>query len=331
MRQDSRSGKVVLQPPASRAADLARVLLGVMAVAAGVGYGLGVAAPAGAEDSATPMIDLSLTTTLLTVGPVHPGQAVAFTLVPHNEGPGDAAAGWSVTEEVPQGMTVRSAAGTGYGCGELSPRTGSGIRAAAEITCVAAAGLVAGTDGAPIGVVATIDAGTSGLLRTEAWMSPAPGDAAETNPLVIPAPGTDTTTTATNNDAHADVTVTPVVTHPSLRFDKRVSRTVDVNRDGYLDANDEIFYEFVVVNTGDVALTGVTVDDGLLTRSGIAVSCPARTLEPGRSMGCKPSAPYRITRADVALGLVVGAPAVRLGAPHRGATAARPPTGRRSW
>ncbi|MCW2753761.1 MAG: hypothetical protein JWQ32_1172 [Marmoricola sp.] len=331
MRQNSRSGKVVLQPPSSRTADLARVLLGAMAIAAGAGYGLGVATPAGAEDSATPMIDLSLTTTLLTVGPVHPGHAVAFALVPRNDGPGDAAAGWSVTEAVPQGMTLRSAGGTGYDCGEFSPGIGSPRHAAAEITCVAGPGLVAGTDGAPIEVVAMVDADTSGLLRTEAWVSPAPGDAAETNPLVVPARGTDTSTTATNNDAHADVTVTPVATHPSLRFDQRVSRTVDVNRNGYLDANDEILYEFVVVNTGDVALTGVTVDDGSLTRSGTTVTCPARPLEPGRSMRCEPSAPYRITRADVALGVVLGAPTVRLGQPHRSAKAARPPTGRGTW
>lgn len=256
-------------------------------------------------------IDLSLSKTLLTHGSVSTGQTVEFSLVPHNNGPGEAISGWSVSDQLPAGLSFVSAAGAGYDC------TGT-PSAPATVTCVAASPLAAKADSAPITVTATITATRAGSLRNESWVAPAATDVPETNPLVIPPPGTDTTTTPTNNDAHADVTI--AAPHPGVAFDKRVEKTVDVNKNGYLDVNDEIFYEFLVTNTGNVPLTGVVVTDGLLTRSGITVTCIPDALDPGQSVMCKSSGPYLITKADVARGVVVNAAMVRVGEPRDGMT-----------
>jgi hypothetical protein len=254
--RESRPGDAVLQPPLSRVGDVVRALV-LVALCAGLGCALAVlvsssatgAGVASADGNSTggqgsPSIDLSLSMTRLTVGPVHPGDAVEFALVPHDAGPGDAAAGWAVSDRLPAGLTIRSVAAAGYDC------SGAPV-GPADLTCVASNDLVAGTDGTAITLVVTVDPAATGSLRNESWISPAPGDVPETNPLQIPAPGTDTTTTTTNNDAHADVAVIPVMTHPSVSFDKQVERVVDVNHNGYVDAGDEIFYRFRVTNTGE--------------------------------------------------------------------------------
>jgi ethanolamine utilization microcompartment shell protein EutS len=57
-----------------------------------------------------------------------------------------------------------------------------------------------------------------------------------------------------------------------------------------------ITYSYLVTNTGNVTLTGVTVDDN---RLGLA-SCPLDVLEPGENMTC--TATHTITAADVTAG-----------------------------
>jgi uncharacterized repeat protein (TIGR01451 family) len=145
-------------------------------------------------------LNLSLTKTLATPSPVKPGAMVVFSLVPHNDGPVDSLAGWSVTEVLPAGLTLVSMVGTGYTC--------------AGLTCTSTTGLAAGADGAPITVTTTVAASTVTSQHNVAFVSPGPGETSETNPLVEPSGTTDTASTSTDNDAQADVAVELAVVSP---------------------------------------------------------------------------------------------------------------------
>ncbi|MBK6954496.1 MAG: carboxypeptidase regulatory-like domain-containing protein [Actinomycetales bacterium] len=132
------------------------------------------------------------------VGPrvVNPGDTVTFTLTPHNDGPVNALAGWSVTEVMPEGLTLVSMSGQGYTC------TGN--------VCVASGVLPAGEFGPVVTVTATVTHTYLGLSRNVAYVDRAPGDGDETIPLgPVPAPGTDTDLTATDNDDAAAVIIVP--------------------------------------------------------------------------------------------------------------------------
>jgi uncharacterized repeat protein (TIGR01451 family) len=70
-------------------------------------------------------------------------------------------------------------------------------------------------------------------------------------------------------------------------------------------AGESVAYSFVVSNTGNVTLTGVSVADTLTAPAGpaLTVSCPVSVLAPGGSMTC--TATYVVTQADVDAGSVV--------------------------
>ncbi len=138
-------------------------------------------------------MNLVLTKKLTTQGPFNPGQVVRFTLTPSNDNEADAAAGWSVTDKLPKGLTLVGMSGDGYDC--------------TDNTCVADEGLAAGATGNPITVTARIDADASGKLHNVAYVSPRSDDIPESNPLAIPATTTDTDDTDTDNDAQADLLV----------------------------------------------------------------------------------------------------------------------------
>jgi CshA-type fibril repeat protein len=83
---------------------------------------------------------------------------------------------------------------------------------------------------------------------------------------------------------------------PAISLVKSVA-SVDVGADGVLGAGDEVTYAFTVTNTGNVALTGVTVTDGLATMSGSPIS-----LAVGASNSVNFTATYVLTAADVTAG-----------------------------
>src|SRR5690625_3056330 len=64
-----------------------------------------------------------------------------------------------------------------------------------------------------------------------------------------------------------DCTFVPLEESPSIHLLKS-GAYVDANEDGIVNPGDEIHYTFVVTNTGNVPLTGVTVTDPLFTVSG---------------------------------------------------------------
>ncbi len=86
------------------------------------------------------------------------GGDVTWTITPWNDGETDALAGWSVTDLLPKGSTLKSMTGAGYTC------TGT--------TCVADAPLKAGTQGPASTVAATLDGTATGK---QAMPPPSPG------------------------------------------------------------------------------------------------------------------------------------------------------------
>lgn len=217
---------------------------------------------------------LSVSATLLTAGIVLPGQTVQFSLVPHNDGPSAVGSSWSVSDNLPDGLSLAAASG-----GDAYDCTGTPA-SPADVTCVARAALAPGADGAPVIVTATVDPGARGSLRNDVWVAPAG------------ATGTDN-----DNLVHADVVVAPA--RPGVTVVRQVAKTVDVDKDGSLDVNDEILYSFRVTNTGNVRVTGLGVQDDTLLRRHITVACPSDVLPAGASVICRASAPYRISRADL--------------------------------
>lgn len=77
----------------------------------------------------------------------------------------------------------------------------------------------------------------------------------------------------------------PPAAAPRLTLTLRTPEVIDVNRDGVTDAGDQIDYDFLLVNRGNVTLTGLGIDDPLLG----AVLCDAMTVAPGRSVRCHPA------------------------------------------
>jgi len=144
-------------------------------------------------------MNLTLTKTVISTGSYYPESKVTYQLAPHNDGPGAAMAGWSVTDILPDGMTLDTISGIGYTCTTTD---------ATKPVCVAGAALGAGKDGSVITVVTKVI--DSGSLKNVAYVSPAKGDVPETNPLgKTPTLATDTSTSATDNDAQAVIDVQP--------------------------------------------------------------------------------------------------------------------------
>ncbi|MFV0525216.1 MAG: beta strand repeat-containing protein [Acidimicrobiales bacterium] len=133
------------------------------------------------------------------------------------------------------------------------------------------------------------------------------------------ASGTDPdSTTATSPEAR---TTTPVATpQPALAIDKRAGVPQDLNASGIPDAGDTITYTFTVTNTGNVPVTGVSVDDPAAG----AVTCNATDLAVGASTACRADADHVITNADEANGSVYNTATARGVDPNGGPVASAP-------
>lgn len=82
-----------------------------------------------------------------------------------------------------------------------------------------------------------------------------------------------------------------------------VVKSADLQDTTY-EPGQEVTYNFVVTNTGNVPLTGVTVNEGAFSGTGdlSAIDCPASTLAVGDQLICQ--ATYTLTAADVDAGEV---------------------------
>ncbi len=187
----------------------------------------GINRPAGDDvsvDAGLVADDLTLTKSTTSTGPYYERSTVRFTLTPHNNGPTDAPAGWSVTDVLPAGFTAASVTGS-------APASGYTSCTLATLTCTNGTALAHGADGEPIVVTATVDNDVVGDLHNVAYISPSATDIAELIPLAIPTTSTDTAATITNNDAQATVTVASLVS-----IGDRV--WLDVDRDGTQDVGE---------------------------------------------------------------------------------------------
>ncbi len=74
----------------------------------------------------------------------------------------------------------------------------------------------------------------------------------------------------------------------------------DKDGDNAADAGETINYTFTVTNTGTVTVEGIRIDDAMLEKAGIGITCPETVLAPGQSVTC--TASYTVQAADVASG-----------------------------
>ena len=94
--------------------------------------------------------------------------------------------------------------------------------------------------------------------------------------------------TATSEQAgptHDSATVNAIRTS-GLTIQKSVAES------SYTQVGDVLHYTYIVTNTGNVTVTGITVTDDKTT-----VFCPKTSLDPGKSMTC--TATYTVTNADI--------------------------------
>lgn len=94
-------------------------------------------------------------------------------------------------------------------------------------------------------------------------------------------------------------TVSVEPARPALHLVK-IGTAEDTNRDGRIDPGDRITWTFTVTNTGNIVVTGITVDDATAG----TVSCPRTSLAPGASMTCTARA-HTVNDRDAIAGRVV--------------------------
>lgn len=99
--------------------------------------------------------------------------------------------------------------------------------------------------------------------------------------------------------------------HPAIDIEKYVNQA-DADSEAeaiYVPVGGSLLFTYIMTNTGDVALTNITVTDD----AGLAVSCPKTSLEPGESMTCTASA-SALLGLHTNIGTATGTPAIVDGA-----------------
>ena len=113
----------------------------------------------------------------------------------------------------------------------------------------------------------------------------------------VAAPATTETVSAggvTDADPTNDPTSFLLSPSASIQLVKRISGTTDVNGNGIVDLGDIVNYAFVVTNTGNVTLAGVTVTDPIVTVAGGPI-----TLAPGATDTTTFTASYTLVADDI--------------------------------
>jgi len=189
-----------------------------------------------------------------------PGGSIAYTLAVSNDGP-DAAEQLQLTDVLPAGLQFVSATGAGWACGF----------AAGTVSCTRAS-LAPGAT-APVTLLVSVDVGFAGASITNT--------ASVTNAAHDPVPG---------NDADSETTD---AAQPGLALQKVLTTSPQ-----YRVAGSVLGYTVTATNTGNIALTGVTVSDPLLGGPGTACATLAVNAT------CVLTGDYVVTAADVQAGVV---------------------------
>jgi uncharacterized repeat protein (TIGR01451 family) len=216
----------------------------------------------GNDGAASPGLptDLAISKT----GPVAliPGGTVTYTLTVRNNGTGNSS-GFVVNDTVP--ATLTNVASPDPAC----TVTGNAVR------CVGGRLLAGATT--TYTITASIPANIASGVTNTATVTANEED---------PTPGNNTSTTAA------------VIARIGLV--KHAGTAIDVNTNGLTDAGDTIAYTFDVTNTGQIALSAITVNDPKIG----AVTCPQADLAVGATATCSAATPYTITTGDVTGGAV---------------------------
>ena len=145
--------------------------------------------------------------------------------------------------------------------------------------------------GIPVDVTDISDAGTKPEVDGSVTTITTPPSTTET-------PSPIGTNTNVPDDPEEDPTTLLVPPKPDIAVLKSITN-IDITKGNaaIFDTDDEITYEFVVTNTGNVSLDPVTVMD-----SKVGVTCPAGALAPAASVTCTADAAYVVTTVDVNAG-----------------------------
>ncbi|WP_163272156.1 CshA/CshB family fibrillar adhesin-related protein [Chelativorans alearense] len=112
---------------------------------------------------------------------------------------------------------------------------------------------------------------------------------------------TGTPPSGTPEESPPDTATVPPEQTPALSIEK-TGRLNDLDGDGLIDPGETIGYSFLVINTGTLTLSSVTVDDPLLRNANVSVSPGPQTLAPrGRATF---TATYTPTQTDIDNGSV---------------------------
>ncbi len=227
----------------------------------------------------TPQLDKSFSPASLVAGEVS-----TLTLTVTNTADLAAKNGWSFTDALPAGLTIADGS--------------------AATSCPSSV-VTAPSGGTTITASGNLSAGMASCAITVKVTSPVAGTF--TN-------GPDNITSV-GLDEPADATVEFVAQAPAIRVVKSATPT---SEDDYT-VGQAVTYYFVVTNTGNVALTDVSVDEGAFTGTGVLspVTCPAgaENLAPSASVTC--TATYTVTQEDVDAGELTNA-ATATGTPPQG-------------
>ncbi len=139
-------------------------------------------------------------------------------------------------------------------------------------------------------VVTQADADAGQVLNTATVQTEAPPDVPPLPPQACPTGSTDPACTTDN--------VTPVVQRPAIATTKTAVLSVDSATPGKGNIGDVVTYSVNATNTGNVTLTGVTVNDTFQGGAPVALSCAPTTLAPGQTATCA-SYDHTITEAEV--------------------------------
>ncbi|WP_175485915.1 DUF11 domain-containing protein [Lysobacter sp. yr284] len=113
-----------------------------------------------------------------------------------------------------------------------------------------------------------------------------------------------------STDAKCNPTVTvPVTQKADLTSTKALTGNADEDGSGSVTAGDTLTYTITVANTGNIALTNLTVTDDKITPN----STVCATVEPGQT--CVLTGTYKVTQADANTGLVRNTAVVRAETP----------------
>ncbi|MFV0429299.1 MAG: hypothetical protein ACK5KO_07735, partial [Arachnia sp.] len=145
----------------------------------------------------------------------------------------------------------------------------------------------------------TCHAGPYVITATDvATMTELPNTAIARGTLPEP-PGGGTPVPVESNEDDAEV---PLAPSPAISLVKSATLN-DTNGDGVGQLGETITFGFQVTNTGDIALSSVSVDDPKLAARNISITCEATDLAPGQTTACT-SEPYLITVEDTLAGPV---------------------------